>query len=212
MLNMGHGFTPFLRFFALAALCGLACMWTSQALAHHGGIGIEGDLVEWALNMDQWQEEQSDQGHRIKFLAYPRQPVRGRRTRLVFEIQAIATGQYVSGLSMQLRLRFPDGTEQTQALPETPGVTAYYEAAIVFEQVGEHGITVASTTPEATFQAAFKLPVSSSAFFGDWTVWTGNLTVLAALTMTWLGLVLSVQRRFLPVRLGESPATDISET
>jgi hypothetical protein len=211
MINIRPSRPSFCLVFAIVMLYGVPCMWPADAQAHHGGIGIEGDLVEWALNVDQWQEEQSDQGHRIKFLAYPRQPIRGQRTRLVFEIQAIATGQYVSGLSMQLHLRFPDGTEQTQALPETPGVTAYYEAAIVFEQVGEHGITVASTTPEATFQAAFKLPVSSSAFFGDWTVWTGNLTVLAALTMTWLGLVLSVQRRFLPVRLGESPATDISE-
>ncbi len=210
MINMRHGYTPWWRRFMLAMLCGITCMWTTHALAHHGGIGIEGDLVEWALNVDQWQEEKSDQGHRIKFLAYPRQPVRGRRTRLVFEIQAMATGQYVGGLSMQLHLRSPDGTEQTQALPETTGVIAYYEAAIVFEQVGEHGITVASTTPDATFQAAFKREVSGSAFSGDWTVWTGNLTVLAALTVTWLGLVLSVQRRFIPVRLGEPPAADIS--
>ncbi|WP_218673788.1 hypothetical protein [Candidatus Entotheonella palauensis] len=199
---MGHTCSPLFRVFAITLLWGGACMWTADALAHHGGIGIEGDLVEWALNVDQWQEEQSDQGHRIKFLAYPRQPVRGRKTRLVFEIQAMATGRYVSGLAMQLHLRFPDGTEQTQPLPETTGVTAYYEAGVVFEQVGEHGITVASTTPGAVFQAAFKRQVSGSAFVGDWTVWTGNLTVLAALTVTWLGLVLSVQRRFLPAQPG----------
>jgi hypothetical protein len=190
-------------------LYGVPCMWPADAQAHHGGIGIEGDLVEWALNVDQWQEEQSDQGHRNKFLAYPRQPIRGQRTRLVFEIQAIATGQYVSGLAMQLRLRLPDGIEQIQPLPERTGVTAYYEAAIVFEQVGEYGITVVSTTPGATFQAVFKRRVSGSAFSGDWTVWTGNLTVLAALTITWLGLVLSVQRRFLPVRSGGPPAANI---
>lgn len=210
MINTKHGCPPFCRVFAIAILCGVACMWTADVRAHHGGIGIEGDLVEWALNMDQWQEEQSDQGHRIKFLTYPRQPVRGQRTRLVFEIQAMASGRYVSGLAMQLHLRFPDGTEQTQPLPETPGVIAYYEAAIVFEQVGEHGITVASTTPGATFQAAFKRQVSGTALSGDWTVWTGNLTVLAALAVTWLGLVLSVQRRFLPVRPSEPPATDVS--
>ncbi len=203
MINMAHGYPLRFRFIAPLVLVGVAIVWMTPGLAHHGGIGIEGDLVEWALNVDQWQEEQSDQGHRIKFLAYPRQPVRGRRTRLVFEIQAMATGRYVSGLSMQLHLRLPDGTEQRQPLPETTGVTAYYEAAIVFEQVGEHRITVASITPETPFQATFKRQVSSSAFSGDWTVWTGNLTVLAALTMTWLGLILSIQRRFLPAQPSE---------
>jgi len=210
MIKMKHGCFPFCLVFAIAMLYGMACMWPADARAHHGGIGIEGDLVEWALNVDQWQEEQSDQGHRIKFLAYPRQLVQGRRTRLVFEIQAIATGQYVSGLVMQLRLRLPDGTELTQPLPEITGVTAYYEAVIVCEQVGEYGISVASTTPGATFQAAFKRQVSGNALSGDWTVWTGNIMVLAALTITWLGLVLSVQRRFLPVRSGGPPASGIS--
>ncbi len=209
MINMWRCCTPCFRIFTIAIICGAAGIWAAAALAHHGGIGLEGDLVEWALNVDQWQEEQSDQGHRIKFLVYPRQPVRGRPTRLVFEIQAMATGRYVSGLAMQLHLQFPDGTEQTQPLPETTGVTAYYEAAIVFEQVGEHGISVASTTPGATFKAAFKRQVSSSAFSGDWTVWTGNLTVVAALTMTWLGLVLSVQRRFLLAQPGEPAAANL---
>lgn len=173
--------------------------------AHHGGSGIEGDLVEWALNVDQWQEEQIDQGHRIKFLAYPRQIVRGLRTRLVFEIQSVATGKYEGGLTVELHLRLPDGTEQTHPLPETTGVTAYYEAAMVLEQVGGYGITVVSTTPDATFRASFKRQVSGSAFSGDWTVWTGNLTVMAAAAMTWLGLVLSVQRRFLPTRPEAQP-------
>lgn len=208
MITMRHGGVSLFRLGAMAMLCGVASMCT-DTLAHHGGIGIEGDLVEWALNVDQWQEEQSDQGYRIKFLAYPRQLVRGRRTRLVFEIQAMATGQYVSGLAVQLHLRLPDGTEQAQALPETTGVTAYYETAIVFEQVGEHDITVLATTPNATLQATFKRQVSGSAFFGDWTVWTGNLVVMAALAMTWLGLVLSVQRRFLPGWPDEPSAADI---
>jgi hypothetical protein len=111
---------------------------------------------------------------------------------------------------MQLQLRLPDGTEQTQPLPETTGVTAYYETAIAFEQVGEHAITVVSTTPGATFQAVFKRQVSGSTFSGNWSVWTGNLVVLAALTMTWIGLVLSVQRRFLPLRPDAPLAADIS--
>ena len=64
----------------------------TPGLAHHGGLGIEGDLVQWALKVDQWQDEGMAEGHRIKFLSYPRQPVVGKGTRLVFEIQATATG------------------------------------------------------------------------------------------------------------------------
>ncbi len=183
------------------------CLFASSALAHHGGIGIEGDLVEWALNVDQWQDEQIDQGHRIKFLAYPRQLVRGLRTRLVFEIQSVATGQYEGGLTVELHLRLPDGTVQTHPLPETTGVTAYYETALVLDQVGDYDITAVSTTPDAIFQASFQRQVSGSILMGDWTVWTGNLTVLAAAAMTWLGLVLSVQRRFLPTRPEDQPAS-----
>ena len=105
-------------YWALAIICWLVLSGIrSPVAAHHGGIGIEGDLVEWALNIDQWQEEQIDQGHRIKFLAYPRQPVRGGRTRLIFEIQAVATGAYVGGLSMQLRIQPPDGAIRTIPLP-----------------------------------------------------------------------------------------------
>ena len=176
---------------------GLACLsLVGVVQAHHGGLGIEGDLVEWALNIDQWQEERIDQGHRIKFLAYPRQPVRGRRTRLVFEIQAVATGQYVGGLTVELRIQAPDGTDRTVPLPETAGVTAYYETAVEFEQVGEYALTAISTTPETPFRAAFKRQVSASALIGDWATVTGNLTVLTACVVTWIGLILTVQRRF----------------
>ena len=93
---------------ALLCAIGLLLSWT-PALAHHGGLGIEGDLVQWALKVDQWQDEGIAQGHRIKFLSYPRQPVIGNGTRLVFEIQSTATGQYVSGLTAELEVRAPDG-------------------------------------------------------------------------------------------------------
>jgi hypothetical protein len=169
---------------------------SSPVAAHHGGIGIEGDLVEWALNIDQWQEEEIDQGHRIKFLAYPRQPVRGGRTRLIFEIQAVATGQYVGGLAMQLRIQAPDGTAHTVSLPDTTGVTAYYETAVEFAQVGGYSLTAISKTPNASFQATFQRHVSPSVWLGDWATITGNLTILATFTMTWVGLIVAVQRRF----------------
>lgn len=184
---------------ATIVFCGLMLARGIRVYAHHGGIGIEGDLVEWALNVDQWQEEHIDQGHRIKFLAYPRQPVRQSRTRLVFEIQAVSTGQYVGGLSVMLTLRAPDGTEQTVPLPETPGVTAYYETAVTFAQAGEYALRVVSQTPDAPFRAMFHRHVSPNAFIGDWATLVGNSTVLAAFTITWVGFILTLQRRFAPM-------------
>ena len=166
-------------------------------LAHHGGLGIEGDLVEWALKVDQWQAEVFDQGHRIKFLSYPRQPILNVRTRLVFEIQSAATGQYVSGLTAELRVAAPDGTRRTFPLPETTGVTAYYETAVAFDQAGEYVITFHSSTADIALNGTFQKVVSRSALIGNWSTFVGNLVVLAAFAMTWLGLVLSIQRRFM---------------
>src|SRR5262244_4046665 len=126
----------------LLVIVTLAC--GTPALAHHGGLGIEGDLVQWALKVDQWQDENIAQGHRVKFLSYPRQPIVGNGTRLVFEIQSTATGQYVSGLTAELDVHAPDGTQHVLPLPEITGVTAYYETTLVFEQEGEYALTIRS--------------------------------------------------------------------
>jgi hypothetical protein len=166
------------------------------AWAHHGGLGIEGDLVEWALKVDQWQEEHIDQGYRIKFLAYPRQPVRHSRTRLVFEIQAVTTGQYMGGLTAQLQIRAPDGSQRRLPLPETTGVTAYYETAVAFEQIGEHALTFRATATGVPFSGTFHKVVSRNALSGDWPTLVGNLTVLAAFAITWMGVILTIQGRF----------------
>jgi hypothetical protein len=174
---------------------GLLRGWT-PALAHHGGLGIEGDLVQWALKVDQWQEEVIEQGYRIKFLSYPRQPVLGDRTRLVFEIQSVATGRYVSGLTAELRVYAPDGTQHSMPLPETTGVTAYYEAAVAFEQLGAHRVMFRASTAGVPFEGTFHKVVRRSMLFGDWAIFVGNIAVLAAFAVTWLGLVLSIQRRF----------------
>ena len=184
----------------LCALGLLACY--TPVLAHHGGLGIEGDLVQWALKVDQWQDENIAQGHRVKFLSYPRQPIVGNSTRLVFEIQSTATGQYVSGLTAQLEVQAPDGAQRQLPLPETTGVTAYYETAMVFEQVGEHTITFRSQGPAAPFSTSFHKTVSRSALHGDWPTLLGYGTVLAAFLVTWLGFVVSVQGRFATVREG----------
>jgi hypothetical protein len=186
-----------LPWFGLGLIWGLLLSVWTPALAHHGGLGIEGDLVQWALKVDQWQEEVTDQGYRIKFLAYPRQPILGDNTRLVFEIQSVASGRYMGGLTAHLQVQAPDGTQRTLPLPETTGVTAYYETAMVFEQVGEHRLTFRATVAGVPFGGTFRRVVSRNALFGDWATLVGNLAVLAAGTMTWIGLVLSIQRRFL---------------
>jgi hypothetical protein len=182
----------------LLCAIGLLICW-DPALAHHGGLGIEGDLVQWALKVDQWQDEGMAQGHRIKFLSYPRQPVVGNGTRLVFEIQSIATGQYVSGLTAELEVRAPDGTQRLLPLPEITGVTAYYETTLAFEQEGEHILTWRSVAAGVPFSTAFRKTVSRSTLHGDWPTLLGYGTVLAAFLVTWIGLVLSVQRRFAAV-------------
>ena len=190
-----------------SALCSLLCALgflacCTPALAHHGGLGIEGDLVQWALKVDQWQDENIAQGHRVKFLSYPRQPIVGNSTRLVFEIQSTATGQYVSGLTAQLEVQAPDGSQRQLPLPETTGVTAYYETAMVFKQEGEHTITFHSQGTAAPFSTSFRKTVSRSALHSDWPTLLGYGTVLAAFLVTWLGFVVSVQGRFATGREG----------
>jgi hypothetical protein len=180
-------------------MLGLACV--TNAHAHHGGLGIEGDLVEWALKVDQWQAEAIDQGYRIKFLTYPRQPVVGVRTRVVFEIQSVTSGRYVSGLAPQLRVLAPDGGQRAVSLLETSGVVAYYETTVAFDRTGEHRLTFRATAADGTsFAATFRKTVKRSALIGDWATLTGNLAVLAAFAVTWIGLLLSVQRRFVAPR------------
>ncbi|MGE3536330.1 MAG: hypothetical protein AB7N91_02710 [Candidatus Tectimicrobiota bacterium] len=153
-------------------------------------------MVQWALKVDQWQDEAIDQGHRIKFLTYPRQPVLGNGTRLVFEIQSTATGQYVSGLIAQVEVRAADGAPRLLPLPETSGVTAYYETVAVFDEPGEHSITFRSTASGVPFSSTFRRVVSRSALQGDWPVLLGYGTVVAAFLVTWVGCVFSIQRRF----------------
>lgn len=106
---------------------------------------------------------------------------------------------------MQLRIQAPDGTAHTVPLPETAGVTAYYETAVEFAQVGEYRLTAISTTPDASFQATFQRRVSPSVLLGDWATITGNLTVLAAFTVTWIGLIVTVQRRFTAFPVDPNP-------
>jgi hypothetical protein len=195
---MHHAHQPQFRYSALLSTLGLL-ICCAPGLAHHGGLGIEGDLVQWALKVDQWQDEGMAEGHRIKFLSYPRQPVIGNGTRLVFEIQATATGQYMSGLTAELEVRAPDGTQRLLPLPEITGVTAYYETTLVFEQEGEYTLTWRSIAAGVPFSTTFRKVVSRSTLHGDWPTLLGYGTVLAAFLVTWIGLVLSVQRRFAAV-------------
>jgi hypothetical protein len=172
------------------------------AYAHHGGLGIEGDIIEWSLKVDQWQQERFINGHRIKFLAYPRNAIANRSTRLVFEVQSIATGRYVGGLTAEVLIRSPSGEERLFAAPEIPGVTAYYERSYAFSTAGEHSIVFQARAAGQELTATFAQLVSANPLFGDWTTMVGNGAILAAFMATWVGAVLALQRRLSP---GVSP-------
>jgi hypothetical protein len=169
----------------------------STAHAHHGGLGIEGDIIAWSLKVDQWQQERFVNGHRIKFLAYPRNAIANRSTRLVFEVQSIATGRYVGGLMAEVLIRSPIGEEQGFAAPEIPGVTAYYELSYAFPTPGEHSIIFQTQVNGQELTASFSQPVSANPIFGDWPTMVGNGAVLVAFMVTWIGAVLALQRRLL---------------
>jgi hypothetical protein len=178
-----------------AALLGIVAM---PANAHHGGLGIEGDILEWSLKVDQWQQERFADGYRIKFLAYPRNALANRPTRLVFEAQSVATGRYVGGLTAEVIIRFPTAEEQVFTAAEIPGVTAYYELPYVFPRPGGYTVTFRTQVDGQRLTGAFAQPVSANPLFGDWTTIVGNTAVLATFMATWIGAVLALQRRLLP--------------
>jgi hypothetical protein len=171
---------------------------TVPAHGHHGGLGIEGDIIAWSLKVDQWQQERFVTGYRIKFLAYPRNAIANRSTRLVFEVQSTATGHYVGGLTAEVIIRSPSGEEHELSAPEIPGVTAYYELPYTFLKTGEYTVTFRTRTDGQELIAAFTQAVSANPLFGDWTTMVGNGVVLAAFVATWMGAVLALQRRLLP--------------
>jgi hypothetical protein len=171
---------------------------SAPAHAHHGGLGIEGDILEWSLKVDQWQQERFVPGYRIKFLAYPRNAIANRSTRLVFEVQSVASGYYVGGLRAEVIIRSPTAQEHAFAAPEIPGVTAYYELPYTFPSTGEYTVVFRTRANGQALTAAFTQPVSANPLFGDWTTVTGNGAVLAAFIVTWIGVVLALQRRLLP--------------
>jgi hypothetical protein len=180
---------------ASLALLGIIAM---PARAHHGGLGIEGDIIAWSLKVDQWQQEGFSNGYRIKFLAYPRNAIANRSTRLVFEVQSIATGRYVGGLTAEVSVRSPTADEQVFTAPEIPGVTAYYELSYTFPMPGEYVVAFRAQANGQELATAFAQAVSANPLFGDWTTMVGNMAILATFMATWLGAVLALQRRLLP--------------
>jgi hypothetical protein len=177
---------------------GLLGIIAMPARAHHGGLGIEGDIVAWSLKVDQWQQERFADGYRIKFLAYPRNTIARRPTRLVFEVQSVATGRYVGGLSAEVVIRPPTAAEQVLAAPEIPGVTAYYELSYTFPTPGEYPLAFRTQANGQELTVTFAQPVSANPLVGDWTTVVGNMAVLATFMATWIGAVLALQRRLLP--------------
>jgi hypothetical protein len=176
------------------ALLGIVAM---PAKAHHGGLGIEGDIITWSLKVDQWQQERFANGYRIKFLAYPRNAIANRSTRLVFEVQSVATGRYVGGLTAEVIVRLPTADEHMFAAPEIPGVTAYYELPYTFPTPGEYAVAFRAQANGQDLTAAFAQQVSANPLFGDWTTMVGNVVVLVTFIVTWIGAVLALQRRLL---------------
>jgi hypothetical protein len=166
--------------------------------AHHGGLGIEGDMIAWSLKVDQWQQERFANGYRVKFLAYPQNAIANRSTRLVFEVQSVATGRYVGGLTAEAIIRSPSGEEHGFAAPEISGVTAYYELPYAFPTPGEYIVAFRTQANGQELTATFTQPVSANPLFGNWTTMVGNGVVLAAFIATWIGAVVAVQRRLLP--------------
>ena len=154
--------------------------------------------MQWALKVDQWQEEGIAQGHRIKFLRI-RASLWSVTVRLVFEIQSTATGQYMSGLTAELEVRAPRWHPASAASARDYRVTAYYETTLVFEQEGAYTLTWRSVAAGVPFSTTFRKAVSRSTLHGDWPTLLCYGTVLAAFLVTWIGLVLSVQRRFAAV-------------
>jgi len=168
------------------------------AHAHHGGLGIEGDILEWSLKVDQWQQERFVTGYRIKFLAYPRNAIANRSTRLVFEVQSVTTGHYVGGLPAEVTIRSPTADEYAFAAPEIPGVTAYYELSFTFPSSGEYIVVFHTRANGQELTAAFTQPVSAHPLFGDWTTMVGNGVIFVAFITTWIGAVLALQRQLTP--------------
>lgn len=178
-------------------IAALSCT-AAPAHAHHGGLGIEGDIIAWSLKVDQWQQERLVTGYRIKFLAYPRNAIANRATRLVFEVQSTATGHFVGGLTAEVVIRSPSHEEHELSAPEIPGVTAYYELPYTFLRTGEYTVAFRTRANGQELTAAFTQSVSANPLFGDWTTMVGNGAVLAAFVTTWVGTVLALQRRLLP--------------
>ena len=186
---------------AIVAISLLLGSIAQPAEAHHGGLGIEGDIVAWSLKVDQWQQEVFTGGHRVKFLAYPRNAIANRSIRLVFEVQSSATGRYVGGLAAEVILGSPTGETHQLSAPEVPGVTAYYEIPYAFPAPGEYSIAFRTQADGKELTATFTQRVSANPLFGDWPTMVGNGAVLTAFLTTWIGAVLALQRRLLPETL-----------
>jgi hypothetical protein len=84
------------------------------------------------------------------------------------------------------------------AAPEIPGVTAYYELPYTFPTPGEYTVAFRTQANGQELTSAFAQPVSANPLFGDWTTMVGNVVVLLAFMVTWIGVVLALQRRLLP--------------
>jgi hypothetical protein len=115
---------------------GLVALHFGAALGHHGGLVMTGteDVPSTPLS---WEQEFFSQGHRVKFLAEPREPAPGAPIRLVFEVQRARDGIYQGGLTPSIKLG-TRGLSNAAPIParELEGVIGYYEIKAPFPRHG----------------------------------------------------------------------------
>ncbi|MBI3090999.1 MAG: hypothetical protein HYY96_10055 [Candidatus Tectomicrobia bacterium] len=164
-----------------------------SAWAHHGGLSVDWDDPDYDAAAARWQQEVVANGYRVKYLAYPRNVLVGRSTRLVFEVQAVQGGLYKAGLPAELVVRAEGGGEQRLPLPEPQGVTGYYETRYEFPASGVYQLVFQSRAPTGAIEATFSQPVRRIDAYQV----LGFATVGSACLVTWLGMIIALRRRIL---------------
>lgn len=173
--------------------------------AHHGGVAIDWDDPAFDPADARWQQEVRSNGYRIKYLVLPRNVMKGRTTRLVFEVQSVETGRYVAGLDVNLDVavlaRSAATIVRTLSVPESEGITGYYEVRYTFPRSGAYRLSFRTTSRSKSgtsqagppIEATFSLAVKRI----DPYQLVGFSTIGSACLVTWLGIIIAIRRRLL---------------
>lgn len=175
--------------FALALLFAMA--FPVPAAAHHGGIIVPAEEE----GVYSWEQEGISGRAKVRFLSYPRLLSVGGMTRLVFEVQSLATGLYLDGLTPVVQVRTAEGRETAQAAKPVPGSAGYYEVNLRFEQAGPARIQFTATVDRQPVDVVFEKLVGREWSIRDPYILLGTLVLGLATVLTWFGLVLGLQWR-----------------